>query len=289
MKNATAGALTNRPTLKRPMRSRVAVVVPHAEARTASASTHGVGLLVKAFQVLDLYSREQPSWTQAELQRATGLSRSTLSRLVRFLHGRGYLAFVERTGRYSLGFAAVDLGRRAGRASNLVELCAPILERIAETTGETVMLTTYDARRGQAICLEQIPSVQEGLKVYERIGAAFPLYRGASPKAILAFLAPAEIESALAVMQRDAPDIDVARLRRDLRSIRASGLATSLEETYPGVAGFAVPVLAQGNVPLGSIAVAAPIIRMNPAVRARIGRILLASGETLADSLRSAA
>ncbi|MEO8311119.1 MAG: IclR family transcriptional regulator [Caldimonas sp.] len=271
------------------MRKRVAVVVPHAEASDASAATHGVGLLVKAFQVLDLYTREQPSWSQAELQKATGLSRSTLSRLVRFLHGRGYLAAVARTSRYTLGFAAVDLGRRAGRESDLVELCAPILKRIAETTGETVMLTTYDARRGQAICLEQIPSVQEGLKVYERIGAAFPLYRGASPKAILAFLAPAEIESALAVMRRDAPDIDVARLRRDLRSIRASGLATSLEETYPGVAGFAVPVLAQGDVPLGSIAVAAPIIRMSPAARARIGRILLESGATLSGSLRSAA
>ncbi len=289
MKIATAADAPTRSTRQRALRGRASPVVPHADVGTAAASTEGVGLLVKAFQLLDLFTLERPGWTQAELQRASSLSRSTLSRLVRFLHGRGYLALAKPSGRYSLGFAAIDLGRRAGRESNLVELCGPALQHIAESTGETVMLTTYDARQGKAVCLEQIPGVQEGLKIYERIGAAFPLYRGASPKAILAFLQPVEIEATLEVMRRDAPEIDVARLRRDLASIRETGLATSLEETYAGVAGLAVPILARGDVPLGSIAVAAPIVRMSPAARARIGKILVESGRTLANTMRSQA
>ena len=44
-------------------------------------------------------------------------------------------------------------------------------------------------------------------------------------------------------MGHDAPDRDAVRLARELATIRVSGLATSLEETYPGVAGLAVPVL----------------------------------------------
>jgi len=261
--------------------------VPAADRQRTSAGVQGVGLLVKAFQVLDLFTRERPSWTQVELQSATNLSRSTLSRLVRFLHGRGFLAYAADTGRYALGIAAVDLGRRAVRASNLVELCGPTLAQIAEETGETVMLTAYDPRQGKVICLEQIPSVKEGLRVFERIGAAFPLYRGASSKAVLAFLLPAEVEAVLAQMGRDAPDLDAVRLARELASIQLSGLATSLEETYPGVAGVAVPVLGDDGVPLGSIAVAAPILRMNLDARTRIGKMLTVAGRKLSASFRS--
>lgn len=86
----------------------------------------GVGLLQKAFQLLDLFTDERPAWTQAELARETGLARSTLSRLVRFMARRGFL--IEQYGRYRLGFAAIDLGRRAQRLFNLAELCHDLLE-----------------------------------------------------------------------------------------------------------------------------------------------------------------
>ncbi|MEO6626915.1 MAG: IclR family transcriptional regulator [Burkholderiaceae bacterium] len=271
---------------KHPAKRHRAGPAPVGGGQLATAAVQGVGLLVKAFQVLDLFTRERPSWTQVELQSATELSRSTLSRLVRFLHGRGYLAYASDTGRYALGIAAVDLGRRAVRASSLVELCGPTLAQIAEETGETVMLTSYDPRQGKVICMEQIPSVKEGLRVFERIGAAFPLYRGASSKAVLAFLSPSDVEAALAQMGHDAPDRDAVRLARELATIRVSGLATSLEETYPGVAGLAVPVFGDDGLPLGSIAVAAPILRMNLEARTRIGKMLTASGRKLCASLR---
>jgi DNA-binding IclR family transcriptional regulator len=99
----------------------------------------GVGLLVKVFQILDLFSDRRPTWSQAEIARATGLPRSTLSRLVRFLCLRNYL--LEQRGRYTLGFAAIDLGRRAQVQFNLVNLCSDALEELAEQTGETIILT----------------------------------------------------------------------------------------------------------------------------------------------------
>jgi len=177
------------------------------------------------------------------------------------------------------------MGRRASRETDLVELCGPLLQQLSAQTGETVMLTGYDARRAKVVCLEQIPSVKEGLRVFERIGAAFALYRGASSKAVLAFLGPQEIERLLAAMPRDEPGIEVDRLRDDLKDIRSSGLATSIEETYPGVAGLAVPVLAADGCPLGSIAVAGPIVRMDPNARSTIGKLLTAASRTLAESL----
>lgn len=119
----------------------------------------------KTFQILDLFTEEHPSWTQAELVRETGLSRSTLGRLVRFLCARGYL--LEQRGRYTLGFAAVDLGRRAQLQFNLVDLCYDLLEKIAQATAETVILTGYDEAQARVVCLAQIPSRQGGLRLFE--------------------------------------------------------------------------------------------------------------------------
>src|SRR5271155_2679937 len=112
------------------------------DGQTFAANTAGVGLLKKTFQILDLFAHERPGWTQADLARETGLARSTLSRLVRFLCASGYLT--EQRGRYTLGFAAIDLGRRAQSQFDLVGLCQNLIEELAQATAETIILTGYD-------------------------------------------------------------------------------------------------------------------------------------------------
>jgi DNA-binding IclR family transcriptional regulator len=225
--------------------------------------TGGVGLLQKAFQILDLFSDEHPSWTQAELARTMGLPRSTLSRVVRFLCGRGYL--VEQRGRYCLGFAALDLGRRAQDHLDLVDLCGDLLGELAHATAETVILTGYDPTRASVVCLAQIPSRHGGLRVFENIGTAYPLHSGATSKAVLAFLPEAHISTVLA---GDVTPLNPAQhascngLRDHLAKIRADGYAVTREETYPGVIGIAVPILTARRQPLGSIAIAAPLHRL---------------------------
>ncbi|THK34078.1 IclR family transcriptional regulator [Ensifer sp. MPMI2T] len=233
----------------------------------ADGSAQGVGLLVKAFQILDLFTDARPSWTQAELVRETSLPRSTLGRLVRFLAARGYL--FDEHGRYRLGFAAVDLGRRAQVQFNLVDLLDDLLEYLAQTTGETVMLTAYDEAQSRVVCLAQIPSRQGGLRVFENVGAAFPLHCGASSKAVLAFLPQKQIDTVLMgdlrPFNQQAKARSVEELRTEIHAIQTCGYTISHEETYPGVAGFGVPILTPGGRPLGSFAVAAPLQRTDDA------------------------
>jgi DNA-binding IclR family transcriptional regulator len=223
----------------------------------------GVGLLVKVFQILDLFSDRRPTWSQAEIARATGLPRSTLSRLVRFLCLRNYL--LEQRGRYTLGFAAIDLGRRAQVQFNLVNLCSDALEELAEQTGETIILTGYDDARSSVVCLAQIPSPAGGLRVFENIGTAYPLHSGATAKAVLAFLPNEQLQAVLAgdiTPLNPAARTSLRALKAQIAEIRKHGYAITREETYPGVAGIAVPILTQVRQPLGSIAIAGPLHRM---------------------------
>ena len=246
----------------------------------------GVGLLLKALQILDLFSDKHPAWTQAELAHSSGLARSTLSRLVRFLCARGYL--LEQRGRYTLGFAAIDLGRRAQSQFNLVDLCYDLLEELARATAETVILTGYDEAHATVVCLAQIPSRRGGLRVFENIGTAYHLHAGATAKAVLAFLPERIVESVLRgplMPINPAAKTNPAKLRRQLATIRAQGFAVTHEETYPGVTGIGVPVLTPRCQPLGSIAIAAPMQRMTPDVIATGVKLVVAVGQRVAERI----
>jgi DNA-binding IclR family transcriptional regulator len=250
------------------------------------SAQHGVGLLKKAFQILDLFADERPMWTQADLARETGLARSTLSRLVRFLCTRGYL--LEQRGRYTLGFAAIDLGRRAQSQFNLVDLSYDLLEELARTTAETVILTGYDEARASVVCLAQIPSSHGGLRVFENIGTAYQLYAGATAKAVLAFLPERTIDGVLRgplTPINPAVTTTAAKLSKELAEIRAQGYVVTYEETYPGVIGIGVPVLTPRAQPLGSIAIAGPMQRMTPDVIERSAKLLVDVGRRVAERM----
>ena len=230
--------------------------------------TGGVGLLSKAFQVLDQFSRDQPLWTQAELGEATGVSKSTINRLVRYFHAKGYLIQAERKGPYRLGPAAIDLGLRASAQLDIGTVAMPLLERLVQETQETALLASHLAGRREVVCVAQIPSPQEGLRVFQSVGSSIPLHAGAVAKAVLAYL-PADLQTAIVdseLEQLTTETItDPAVLIHDLNDIRARGYAISRDETYAGVYGIGAPVFGPDNEVIAGVAIAAPKARMESA------------------------
>lgn len=246
--------------------------------------TDGVGLLDKAFQLLDQFTPEHPTWTQAELGRRTGVSKSTVNRLVRYFCTRGYLVHLETRGRYGLGPAAVDLGLRAAAHFDLGGAATPLIEQLADETGETSLLASYRPERREVVCVVQIPSPREGLRVFRNPGSAFPLHAGAVSKAVLAFLPDGERESVIEEPLKRLTGntiTDPAVLAHDLKEIKARGYAISREETYPGVYGIGAPVTGPGGTIAGSVAVAAPLFRMNPATILDHAQRVVATAEAL--------
>jgi len=249
----------------------------------------GVGLLAKALQILDLFQIETPTWSQIDLVRETGLTKSTVNRLVRYLADRNYLALLDGRGRYTLGPAAIDLGRRATALFDFREICQPVLEQLAQTTNETVMLTSLVASGNAVRCVDQIESTREGLRVFEQIGAIFPLHAGAAPKAVLAFLDEAARSRYLTRPMAAATDksiIDPVRLLNDIKDTRRCGYAISREETYIGVAGVGAPFFWSDGRPAGSLAIAVPLHRANDEAIAKFGAALITSCRSI-DALLS--
>ena len=100
------------------------------------------------------------------------------------------------------------------------------------------------------------------------LGIPYPLHAGASSKAFLAFLDPAEIEAYLARHPLDAVTdktvTDAAKLRKDLAAIRSAATPTSLGERQPGAASIAAPVFDHDGHVVAVISVAGPAARFRP-------------------------
>ena len=237
----------------------------------------GVGLVQKTLQILDLFQSDTSDWSQGEIAQTTGMPRSTVNRLVKFLTDRGYLSLLEGRNRYSLGPASIDLGRRASAQFDFRGTCRPVLEQLSQKTRETVILTSVVAAGNAVRCVDQIESTREGLRVFEQIGSIFPLHAGASPKAVLAVLELDEQERYLSrerAMITEHTVTDAKALRLAISETSRRGYAASNGETYEGVSGIGAAFFWGTGRPAGSLAIALPSQRATPEAVEKIGEML---------------
>jgi DNA-binding IclR family transcriptional regulator len=226
--------------------------------------------------VLDLFGADQPEWGTSEVARAASLPVPTAHRILTALAGRRYLARDERTRRFRLGPAALDLGERARAVVDLRRVALPVLRRLARETDETALLTVPNSARDHSVCLERVESSQP-LRLSVEPGRQLPLHAGASQKALLAFLAEEEVDRiASASLERlcRATITDGGALRSDLVEVRTRGWAISFEETNVGVWGVAVPLLDDEGAAVAAVGLAGPSARLSQsAVLDHLGRL----------------
>lgn len=255
-------------------------------------SQAGVALVAKAFQILDLFQASSPTWSQAEIIRTTDLNRSTVNRLVRFLAGRGYLVQIAYSGRYSLGLSAIELGNRANAGFDLRANCQAAMEELSAKVNETVVLSAFDPFKMVAVCIDQVESRKEGLRVFEKVGSSFPLHAGAAPKAILAFLSEAARETFLQnQLEKFTANTLTSKteILEDIKETRQRGYALSREETYEGTVGIAAPIFGPLGTAIGSLAVALPVHRATPDVLNATAEQLLFATRSVSEALTGVA
>ena len=117
----------------------------------------------------------------------------------------------------------------------------PSLRHLLETTGTTSFLCVR--RDTRAVCIERL----EGHAVRSlamQLGGSLPMFAGAAPRAMLAFLPPAEQRSSLKAsrLPGDPPRPDAAAIQADIEQVRRDGFAVSDGDVTPGIAALGAPV-----------------------------------------------
>lgn len=211
-------------------------------------------VLLKAFDVLGAFSHDRRVLTLAQIARHSGLPKSTVHRVLAMLVDLG--AVEQAGGGYQVGLRMFSLGALPREAA-LREAAMVHLEELHRVTGQTLHLAIL--RGADVVYLEKLRS-RNGIATPTMIGDRFPANCTAVGKALLAFSGAAVVSGALEAPLRRLTAGSVASaglLRRQLDEIRAAGHAIDREESVPGLACVAVPVLA-GDGAVAAISVAFP-------------------------------
>jgi IclR family transcriptional regulator, acetate operon repressor len=220
-------------------------------------SPTGTQAVDRAAQLLVEITRHEAPVSFAELTAASGLAKSTVSRLLTALERNG---LVRRAGpgRFAPGEVFVSYAWRGGAEADLVSIAQPVLAELGEQTGETINLGV--PRDGGLV--EQIAQIDSTYLIggTNWVGLAVPVHCAALGKVLLAFGA-AELPAGR--LERRTPRTITSRaaLAAELAAVRERGYAVTTEELEPGLVAVAAPVISASGV-VGALSVSGPAGRL---------------------------
>jgi DNA-binding IclR family transcriptional regulator len=218
-----------------------------------------------ALRLLSLFREKRPvrvSEAAAEL----GVARSTAHRLLNTLERHGFARRDPATRTYLPGPALAELGL-ATAGLDLLRTTRAALEQLTADTGETTHLVLLEGT--SALFLDSVET-SKALRIGSRAGAVMPAHCTSAGKAMLAHLAPDELDALYPPGQRleqMTPSSIGTRdeLERELQIIRKRGYATSRDESELGVSAVAAAFRAGPTGRLAAFAVSAPGTRFDDA------------------------
>jgi len=202
----------------------------------------GLELISKAGAVLDILE-EQGEASATDLAAELREPVSSIYRLLQSLTTTGWVDRGSRRGVYRLGLTLMTIGGLVEDHVDIREASLPALRELIGATGFTSFLCV---RRGlRAVCLERIEgSAVQSLAML--LGGSLPLYAGAAPRALLAFLPKGEqaaiVKDIGPQSSADPPRPADEQIWADLARIREAGYSVSDADVTPGVASLGAPV-----------------------------------------------
>lgn len=200
-----------------------------------------VEALARGLDVLACFGADHRAISLSDVATAAGLARPTARRLLLTLEELGFVR--SSGGLFSLTPKVLTLGAAYASSLGLWDIARPHLEDLVARTGESSSMAQLD---GSDIVYVARVSVPKLIALRVDIGTRFPAVQTSQGKVLLAALAAAELDAALAQPSRAGLPPYIGRspeqLHAELTEVRARGWAVADEELAPGVRSVAVPV-----------------------------------------------
>jgi DNA-binding IclR family transcriptional regulator len=221
------------------------------------SNQNGTQAVDRAARLLSEVVHSADPMTFTGLSAATGLAKSTTSRLLLALERNG-LVRRDDHGRFLPGEMFVSFAWRGGADAGLVAVAQPFLERLGKATGETINLGV--ARNGM---VEQIAQVDSTYLIggTNWVGLSLPLHCSALGKVLLAYGA-VQLPAGKLERRTEKTITTEAALRADLATVRSRGYAVTDEELEPGLITVAAPIRGYDDMVVAALSVSAPTTRM---------------------------
>jgi DNA-binding IclR family transcriptional regulator len=209
----------------------------------------GVNALDHAMTALKaLASLEGPA-TLTDIARAAGMPATKVHRYLASFIAAGLVSQPERSGRYDLGPAALQLGLSAISRNDVINRVAGQLSELTDATGCSALLSIWSHLGPIVVRWERSATF---IVTTLGLGTVFPLLNSATGRVFLANL-PARMTNAMVEREilarasggRSTVEMDVSPqgLTRFKEQIRSQGHATVEGRLIPGLQAAAAPVL----------------------------------------------
>jgi DNA-binding IclR family transcriptional regulator len=245
------------------------------------------GQVERVLAVLELLAQHAAGLALFEAADRLGIPRSATHRILTVLAERGYVRQERSHGAYLLTAKVASLGFTYLARAGVTDLAQPILDRLAQESGELVRMAVLDECRLTWVAKAQ--GSPYGLRYDPEMGQVARLSCSASGLAWLLTLAD---EAALAIVAAQgfgprpeygprAPQTEAAFLKL-LRQARRRGYSATSQTFAPGMAAMAAPVrhAVSGEV-VATLSIAGPHLRLTEPRMARLGPALLTAAEQL--------
>jgi IclR family transcriptional regulator, acetate operon repressor len=217
----------------------------------------------------------------SDLASASGIPKSTASRLVSALERQGLVEQDGERGRLRPGPAILRVAERSLLERSVVDLAGASLDALGEITGETINLAV-PARHG----VEHIAQVdgRHFLGAGQWLGRAVEYHCTAVGKVFMAF-GRASITTAPLSTLTPQTVTSPTRLRAELETVRAECFATAVDELELGLAAIAAPVRGASGEVVAALSISGPTTRLTGERIAELKPILIDEAENLSRRL----
>jgi DNA-binding IclR family transcriptional regulator len=217
--------------------------------------------LERALHILAILENAGSSMGLTELGRASQLSKPTVLRMLLVLERYGFAE--KRQGRYRLGAAVLPLAHAYLLGNELTRVTLPVLQELAESTGET---TSLFVRLGFKRVLVQRIEGLHPMRFALPLGERLPIHVGAG-KVLAAAMSDDEIQQMLdelgEIRLANGKPFPREEVFAELERVRKQGYAVSLGERMLGIVAVAAPVIDAHGATIAAVSVAGTADRIS--------------------------
>src|ERR1700730_11914360 len=223
----------------------------------------GVQSVDRALLIIETLAEDDEGYRLTDLAVRTGLSPSTVHRLLTTLEKRRYVQFDRDDTMWHIGVKSFAVGSTFVRRRNFVTEALPYLRKLRDQTRETANLAVVDD--GAMIVLTRVES-REVMRSVTKVGGRVPMVASGLGKALLSTYSEEEV---FAIIRRDGMPrltsnsiVRAGDLCKSLHEIRQQGYSVDDEEAMIGLRCVSALVYDDRSEPLAAISVSGKASRV---------------------------
>ncbi len=233
----------------------------------------GVQSVDRALLIIETLAEDDEGYRLCDLAIRTGLSTSTVHRLLATLEKRRFVQFDRYESKWHVGAQSFAVGATFARRRNFTAQAMPYLRKLRDQTRETANLAAVDD--GSIIVLTRMES-REIMRSLTKVGGRVAMVASGAGKAVLATYSDEDVS---AIIRRQGMPrlteksiVRPSELFRELQVIRRQGYAVDDEEARMGLRGVAAVVYSDCSEPLAAISVSGMTSRVTDDRLPALGR-----------------